>query len=215
MMNSDNSIANHRSIEDGYPSSAAFVHEIWNAPHSLLLCEKNPDTAAEIAKWLDKVGPSPNLTVQEPFNGVFVGDWRRRFSAGLPAPLDVCLPKDSLTLVSFDPYKYDRRSGEDEDGEGGDLYPEDLVRVLRALEAVPGGILLQISTYNTAPRRQNSQDAVIRSIDAILSLHDFDKVAVVREDERMMALVHARHVEWGNKLRCLSEGYDKWRRPQR
>ncbi len=197
----------------GYPSSAAFVHELWNGPHSLLLCERNPNTAAEIMEWLVEVGPDPNLMVQGPFNGTYVGDWRCRFSDGLPAPRDVCLPEDSLTLVSFDPYKYDRRSVED--GEEGDLYPEDIVRVLRALRDVTSGILLQISTYSTGPRGQNSQEAVLRSINAILSLHEFGNVAAVRENERMMSLVYARHVEWNNKLGHLPEDYDDWRRPCR
>lgn len=205
-------ITNLRQTE-GYPSSAAFVHALWNGPHSLLLCEKDPNIAAEVNRWMVEVGRDPNVNVNEQFNGAYAGDWRCRFADGLPDPRDVCLPEDSLTLVSFDPYKYDRSSGED--GEEGDLYPEDIVRVLEALKDVTSDILLQISTYRTAPRDLNAQEAVIRSVNAILSLHGFNNVAIVSENERMMSLVYAHHVEWGNQIYRLREGYDEWRRPWR
>ena len=44
---------------EGYPSSAAFVHELWNRRYSLLLCEQRLETAAEIMQWLVDVGPRP------------------------------------------------------------------------------------------------------------------------------------------------------------
>ena len=188
---------------EGYPSSAAFIREIWERDYSLLLCEKNRTTAAAIRRWLVEVGSDPDLS--------FVGDWRDRFETDLPRPDQVCLPPDSLTLVSFDPYKYDRRSGEKVSK--GDLYPEDIVRVVRALRNVTSGILLQISTYSTGPEGQNSQEAVIRSLDAILSLHDFKKAAVVKENDSMMSLVYERGVTWATDLSDLPENFERWRRP--
>ena len=191
--------------QEGYPNSAAFIRETWQRDYSLLLCEKNLGTAAEIMQWLDEVGPDPNLRVPK----LFEGDWRDRFVGDLRRPDQVGLPPDSLTLVSFDPYKYDRRSGED--GNKGDLYPEDVVRAVRALRNTTSGILLQISTYSTTPGRQNSQEAVIRSLDAILSLHEFERAAVVKENDRMMSLVYVHSVTWATDLVNLPENFKQWR----
>ena len=38
--------------QEGYPSSAAFVREVWKGQYSLLLCEMCNATAAEIDDWL-------------------------------------------------------------------------------------------------------------------------------------------------------------------
>ena len=205
-----NSLARQQNRE-GYPSSAAFVRQVWKGPYSLLLCEKDRETWKLIAQWLDEIGADPNCMVHEPSNGPIFGDWRRTFKDGLPTPDDVCLPQDSLTLVSFDPYKYDRRSGED--GPGGDLYPEDLVRVLRSLENdAVGEVLLQISTYSVANQGQNAQEAVIRSIDAILSLYEFERKATVRANARVMSLIYTRKVEWAADLCGLSDNFRNWLR---
>ena len=197
-------------LTEGYPSSAAFVREVWKNDYSLLLCDRHQATADKIDEWLSKVRQETNCKMTEPFRG----DWRDRFEKGLPGPTDVDLPGDSLTLVSFDPNvcsrSLHRRNPIDSPW---NLYPQDLKLALSALSAVKSGILIQLSTYSV--NGNNPQNAVIESADGILTPCGFQRVAVVRVHRSMMSLVYARHVEWGNKLWGLSEGFDKWRSPQR
>ena len=58
---------------NGYPSSAAFVRQVWNGQYSLLLCEIDRTTANEIAQWI-----RPGVDC------LFRDDWAVRFAQPLP-----------------------------------------------------------------------------------------------------------------------------------
>ena len=192
---------------EGYPSSAAFVHELWNGPYSLLLCENDCLTADKVDRWLAPIRISPECEDAT----LFRGDWRDRFAHPLPNPRDVDLAEHFLTFVSFDPDKYDRGP----DGQNPrDLHPRDLERALQALENLDGGVLLQVSTYSRGRRNENPQGAVISSVNAILTSHRFALAALVWTHGNMMSLVYARYVEWANMLARLPEQFDEWRRPR-
>ena len=194
----------HYREPEGYPSSAAFVHDLWqaqwNLPHALLLCEICPDTAHEIEEWLQRIGQQPGC--------LSLGDWRARFARPLPNPLDADSPENPLTFVSFDPDRYEmnpdllnpRRLGQ-----------EDLELALQALQGVNGGILIQVSTYNNGPNNQNPQNQVIQAVDGILAGGEFSRVATIRTNRRMMSLVYAKKVEWAPRLEGLGQQFNAWR----
>ena len=200
-------LAAQKTVE-GYPNSAAFVREVLNGVYSMLLCEIRSDTANEINEWLNCVRQDANCR-QDP--ELFPGDWRDRFRQGLPSLADVGLPCDSLTLVSFDPNvcsrSRDRRSPKNRPW---NLYPKDLELALSALDAIRGGTIIQLSTYST--NGANPQDAVIASVDEILTTGRFQRVAVVRVHGSMMSLVYARDVEWSNELTGLPSRFEEWNR---
>jgi hypothetical protein len=191
--------------EEGYPSSAAFVRKLWKGPYSLLLCESEDNTANLIQEWFD-TKTFPECRCRK----LFRGDFRVRFAHPFPNPLDVGLPEDSLTLVSFDPDKYDIAPVQPDPR---DLYREDLVQTLEALKDVDGGILMQISTYSRGNRNQNQQGAVISSVNSVLAGHGFALAALVWANGDMMSLVYARHIEWANLLSGLQQDFDEWRHP--
>ena len=187
----------HHLVPQGlpeYPSSAAFVQQVWNGRCSLLLCEANPKVAAEIQVGI----PDADL---------FAGDWRQRFADRLPNP------PDSLTLVSFDPYMYSTHTREGLPKEKpGNLYPADLKLVRRSLNGFEASVLIQLSTYSN--NGGNSQSKVICSADSILKSCDFENVAVVKanigSNRRMMSLVYARNVEWAADLAGLPSRFKEW-----
>ena len=192
----------------GYPSSAAFVREVWAGNYSLLLCEIDSETADKIQQWLRAVGQETNCKKPE----LFRGDWRSRFELGLPRPAD---PGDSLTLVTFDPhlcswhrggYPNGIRNGEYWDA----LRPQDLERaLLPALGAMEGGIVIQMSTYTA---QNNAQDDVIEIFDATLVPGELHRQAKVRVDGHMMSLVYAKNVACtlSNELAELPGRFDDW-----
>ncbi len=145
---------------------------------------------------------------------VYYGDWRKRFARGLPSPVDVGLPDGSVTLVSFDPYKYssNRRYDDIKLGKSrteGDLYPDDLERTLTALANVKGGIIIQISTYSTLDG--NPQPIVVASINKILVGAHFNPPVEVVLDDRMMSLVYTLNVPWAEELAKLPDCFQRWR----
>ena len=199
-----------RKQGEGYPSSAAFVREVWKKDYSLLLCEINEATADEIGLWLDDVVHQDVNSRHNP--ELFPGDWRNRFEEGLPNPAGDGLGKNPLTLVSFDPHLYSRHpdghANRVENGEYEDiLRPQHLELALRALKDVTGRILIQLSTYSA---QNNPQGAVISSVNSILIRDGFKLVGVVRVNGHMMSLVCARHVEWSADLADLPGRFNEW-----
>ena len=195
----------HQQKREGYPSSAAFVRQVWDGhrPYSMLLCENNLNTAAEIAQWI-----RPNEGC------LFRGDWRKRFDQerGLPNSGDVGLKRGSLTLVSFDPNLYSIHRY-DQSGKGKPkLYREDLVRTLGALERVEGPVIIQLSTYTN--NGGNRQQDVIDSANSVLTVHRFALPTVVKvnlgNNIRMMSLVYARGKGWAGKFVDLPNNFQKW-----
>ena len=203
--------------QDGYPSSAAFVREVWDGPYSLLLCERNSTTAGEIATWLTNTGKAPKRAEDGPFRG----DWRERFGKGLLNPCDMDLPKGSLTLISFDPNLYSVHTFDKSAKGKPKLYREDLVTTLNALcvSALTNEdpVIIQLSTYST--NGSNPQEAVITSADGVLNGCGFRLVATVRPLTRrgtpsksMMSLIYVRGVSWANELADLPHNFQKWLR---
>ena len=195
----------HHREPQGYPSSAAFVHELWqaqwNLPYSLLLCEICHDTAHEIEEWLQRIAQQPGC--------LSLGDWRVRFARTLPNPLDAGSPENPLTFVAFDPDRYEMNPDQLNTRRLGQ---EDLELALQALEDVNGGILIQVSTYNNGPKNQNPQDQVVQAVDEILAEGEFCRVAKIRANKKMMSLVYAKKVEWAPGLEGLGQQFNEWRR---
>ena len=193
---------------EGYPNSAAFVQELWgnrwqNCYH-MLLCETRPRTSDEISAWLFAIRRLPGCIEPD----LFRGDWRIKFEEGLPIPLDLGLPDDSLTLVSFDPYSF-RIEPHQPPGPDGMLYRGDLELALHALQDVKGGAIIQLSTYSAGA---NPQNEVRELVNAVLGNGGFMMVAAVVENDRMMSLVYARNVDWADQLAELPDRFEEWRR---
>ena len=186
----------------GYPNSAAFVDQVWPGDFSLLLCETRPATVRALEAWREIVDRSDRCRRR---TQVWPRDWRVRFDQGLPSPGDVGLKPESLTLVSFDPYKCNTRG--EPNGEGDDdLYPEDIERVRDQSRNLEGQILIQLSTYDTP---QGDQDALIAQVCGILG--DFELAAAVRIPDRpMMSMVFTHCVPWFDQLENLHDDFNDW-----
>ena len=187
----------------GYPNSAAFVERVWKGDFSMLLCETDRATCQEIEPWLQRVADSDSCKATE----LFCGDWLTRFELekGLPSPADVGLSDGSLTLVSFDPDMYNRNWRK---RNSRNLYPYDLEKAMRAMDDLGDDALIQLHTYDV--NDNNPQGAVISSVNQILVANDFQLLAVVPLDRRMMSLVCARNVSWADELADLPDRFDKW-----
>lgn len=96
-----------------YPNSANFLTAVWPHQYSLLLCETDPATVAELDDWIVKVRLSPNCRRAQ----LSPGDWRGRFEVGLTATSD-------LVFVSFDLYMFNRR------GPGSTWNPAHMYRMI-------------------------------------------------------------------------------------
>ena len=198
------------STMKGYPSSAAFVTEIWKGGYSLLLCEIDEATTREIEPWLSDIRGRPQCKDTE----LSVGDWRVRFQKGLPRPGGLVLAKDGLTLLSFDPYMISKSEGRFKKGSGS-MYPQDLEAINQALKDFTGGVLMQLSTYTT--NGGNSQEDVAELLDSQLGGYGFRRVVKARikgkkHDAKgyMMSLVYARNVEWAHELEPLGDRFTEW-----
>lgn len=187
-----------------YPNSTAFLEEIWDGDFSLLLCEIDPSTLSELRTWIKHVRTLDRCMSAE----IFPRDWRKRFGKGLPSVSELGLTDESLTLVSFDPYMYNRRC-EVKRPNKGNLYPEDLKLVLDAMSNLEGGVLIQLSTYDT--NDNNPQGSVISSIDSIMATSDFALCGVVPANKKMMSLIFARNALWSDELSSLCARFKKWR----
>lgn len=207
-------VCEHRGAypNEGYPNSATFVNRVWTRDFSMLLCEINRQTINALDAWLPSIQSLPKCRRAK----VYHGDWRERFARGLPRPVDVGLPDGSLTLVSFDPYKFSSRRRYDDINLGrsrtaGDLYPDDVERTLDALatlQGVPGGIVIQLSTYSTLDG--NSQEVVINSLAPIFEGKGFTAAGPVRLDEKMMTLIYYRDISWAAELDDLWKRFKEW-----
>lgn len=196
---------------DGYPNSANFVRKVWKSCYSLFLCEKDPVTYACIKDWLRKLkAADPNCACA----ASRCGDWRCTFQDGLPHPACVGLPEDALTVISFDPYFISKscdRYGED----WGAIYPQDLAVIGHILHALPGGVLVQMSTYSV--NGGNTQEEIEQLVDRVLGGHALSRVAKTqvkgkRTNARgnMMSLIYARDVPWSSELGHLGEAFTAW-----
>ena len=193
----------HRRV--GYPNSANFVQQVWPGDFSLLLCETRPVTVRNLKDWCRQLVQSqPNRYRAKSFHC----DWRDRFGQWLADPGQMELLPGSLTLVSFDPYKYDTCRGHFTEG-SSDLYPQDIELIHNLLRNLDGQILIQLSTYNTP--QGNPQNNVIAQVGGVLK--DFERAAVVRVPARpMMSLVYSRGLDdnWLEELRGLPCGFTSW-----
>lgn len=197
--------------EDGYPNSAAFVEKVWEGDFSLLLCEIYPPTVEVIERWLERdEAPQRRLAVE-----AFEGDWRKRFRRGLPHPSTVGLETGSLTLISFDPYKYDSRQWVQAEPDGN-LYLEDMEFVVSKLSQLESGVLIQLSTYSN-DRGRNFHEGIRQSLAQIMEPEGFELCAAVEIDDSMMSLIYARNVPWAdanvpqeNDLANLPADFTAW-----
>ena len=189
---------------EGYPNSAAFVEKIWKGDFSMLLCEIDDATNEELKPWLANIGTLERCKRAK----LFPDDWLKRFCKPLPSPCDVGLPDGSLTLVSFDPDRYDRRRLDADKRKSRHLYPGNLERTLRALPGAEGRVLIQLSTYSKGGN--NPQDAVKVSVDGILAKGGFTRAAVVKLNEDMMSLVYSCNVSWSAELADLPVRFNEW-----
>ena len=188
---------------EGYPNSAAFVKQVWKGKFSMLLCEKDPATITALRDWLLDVQGQPRCKRAR----IAPGDWRDRFGRGLPNPTDVGLPDGSLTLISFDPNMYSLAHTETAPEK---LYPCDIrQKLLPALKSVHSGVIIQLSTYDSA-RGQAPQDDVISSVSQILGGDVFALTARVKLNGNMMSLVYARGISWGDELADLPKRFSEW-----
>ena len=191
-----------REVE-GYPNSAAFVEQVWKGDFSMLLCEKNKRTCAEIEDWRQRVDKRRRATK------LFCGKWQERFKNELPSPADVGLADGSLTLIAFDPNMYDRHKVAKPRPEN--LYPECLEVVAGAVKNLRSDILIQMSTYSA--NNANPQEAVILSTNQVLATKGFRLLAVVRLNGNMMSMVYGRNLSWAADqadLANLGGRFDKW-----
>ena len=187
---------------EGYPSSAAFVEQVWKGDFSMLLCETDGATCTKIEHWLQCVRESERCKDPE----LFCDDWRKRFKKGLPVPADAGLADGSLTLVLFDPDKYDPRWNVPKPSPRR-LYPEDLELAAQALGSPEGGILIQLSTYSA---KGALKEDVIESVSQILVPNGFAPLAAVHASKNMMSLVYARNVSWAAELADLPGRFNEW-----
>ena len=112
-----------------------------------------------------------------------------------------------MTLLSFDPYMYARRRHVTDPGKGN-LYPPDLELTVDALDAVRGGVIVQLSTYGM--QAGDSQDATIASVNAILEEGRLRPAAAVRANRKMMSLVYARGIDWFEELADMPQRFGRW-----
>ena len=204
--------------QQGYPNSAAFVNEIWEGEFSLLLCETDGRTIKEIDAWLPDVLALDRCKRARRFHG----DWRTRFAAGLASRSADGLSDKALTLVSLDPNMYNRIRGIRLRGGARTnrsiLYSEDIEKALCEMSGLEGGILIQLSTYSSRSTgnqytkgqdTSNRQEDVVASVDAILAESNFESLAEVKANNRMMSLVYGRDVSWSDELKDLGDRFNE------
>ena len=187
----------------GYPNSAAFVNAVWKQDFSLLLCEVDDATCKVLAPWLQCVAKAKNCRATE----LFRGNWRNRFTKGLPSPAEAGLADGALTLVSFDPDMCSRHRGV-VNHNPRNLYPEDLELAMCAMGNLEGSVLIHLPTYS--PNGNNPQGAVIASVNSVLASKGFTLLAVVRVNGAMMSLVYARNISWAAELENLPGRFTAW-----
>ena len=192
----------HPVPREGYPNSAAFVEQVWKGNFSMSLCEIDEPTIDEIKPWLQCVDKLARCKRAK----LFCGDWRHRFKCALRRPTDVGLEGGALTLVLFDPYICSSHKNATKK-DSGNIYIEDIEKVMRDMPALDGGILIQLSTYSAM---NNPHKAVILSTHQVLAANGFRLLAVVRLNGHMMSMVYGHNVPWAAELADLGDRFDKW-----
>ena len=188
---------------DSYPNSANFVLQLWKGEILWALCEKNPNTVAEIDEWID----SHSELDRDRNVRLYPGDWRENFEQKVRSIANEAPKDDGVTILSFDPNKYDI---EDKSSERSpDLFPSDIEIVLKAVCRLSGGLVIQLSTYSNS-KGANPQDLVLESLDSIFRSGELERAAVIKSDDNMMSLVYTRKVNWANELEPLSECFREW-----
>ena len=129
---------------------------------------------------------------------VALGDWRSRFEHVLPR-------QDGIVLISFDPYMFNRNPRKQH---MGNMYPEDLDRVINSIGMYPENVLLQLSTYDT--NDNNGQDAVSACIQSKLVSGGLEEVAIVRPNGKMMSLLYHRGIAFSEELTSLPNRFKAW-----
>lgn len=182
--------------ETGYPNSASFVNRLWNGSVSMLLCEKDERTIAELQRWARAI---PNVDVK-----IAPGDWRCRFIDGLRVSGELA----DLTFVSFDPYVISRHCGVQRPCRGN-MYPEDLYLAVQAMKEIQTPVMIQLSTYSAQNNSQPDVEQCIR--DRFVNKGGgIEQVAAVTADSDMMSVVLARGVEWTGELKSLNKRFQNW-----
>lgn len=178
-----------------YPSSAAFVRNVWNGPLALLLCEADAATADDVARWL--AGVSGEISYE-----LHRGDWRQRFRSGLPAD-------HGAYLVSFDPYMFDRH-GPAKKPKLGNMWPADLDVACAAFSALPScPTVVQLSTFSA--NNANSQKDVLAALDLAFLPAGFSRAVVVATGGDMMSVVFTRHFsDAAQSLSALPAAFHAW-----
>ena len=183
-----------RLLDCEYPSSAAFVRQLWVGPVHLLLCEFDRATANEIAQWIATV--DQQITSWE----LYRGDWRIRFRQGMPKGHEVY-------LFSFDPYMFDR-NGPPAQPRPGNMYVPDLRWVCQAVTELSGHpVVIQLSTYSA--NNANKQSDVVKALAPPLIEAGLSVSNIVVADGNMMSLVFSRDLTslgGGN----LSKRFSEW-----
>ena len=159
----------------GYPNSAAFVTALWSGDYSLLLCEWDGTTVEALQEWARRQEAVASCAGVE----IAPGDWRGRFER------DVSDSED-LTVLSFDPDMFNRHGSND----GRKMTPSDLELVASIVKAIPGAVVVQLSTYDV--NDDNGQADVEPAIISGLRGGGLELFALVRTDRQMMSLVFGR-----------------------
>ncbi len=191
-----------RSLEQGdatYPNSANFVKKLWSGRVvAMLLCEKDERTVEDLGRWARAI---PDVEIAR-------GDWRCRFVDGLSMSESL----RDLTFVSFDPYLISRHCSVNNPCKGN-MYPEDLYLVAKAMKKIQTPVMIQLSTYTA--NGNNSQPDVEQCIRDRLVDRDgggIEQIATVTAGGDMMSVVLARRVEWAGELTSLNERFQRWRK---
>ena len=188
---------------DGYPSSANLVQHIWHGNLSMLLCEINRTTADAIDAWLPEVRDLSNCRRAD----LVQGDWRDTFNQGLPSLGDMGLAGDALTFATFDPYMISTRRHRYCENKGN-MYPQDIDRVARALDSFSGGVLIQLSTYSS--NGPTLQREVKKMADSTLGGSGLRFLGSASANKSMMSLIYARNLTWGKELALRLAEFEDW-----
>ena len=176
-----------------YPNSANFVSLIWDNPrkYSMVLCEKEAHSAELLKLWAAK---NDQLSIE-----VATGDWRCRFEHPF-------VSREGIVFISFDPYMFNSRNRRKR--KLGNMYPDDLCRIVEATRNCRGKTLVQLSTYDT--NDGNSQDEVAEVIRLGLVPGGFNQAAIVRPNNKMMSLLYQRDVGFASEFCELPVRFKKW-----
>lgn len=201
----------HLAPSIGYPNSAVFVEKVWRGDFALSLCEVDRTTIEELLSWRDRVRRLARCNHAE----IFRDDWRRALGdrQGFPSPYDVGLPRDSLTLVSFDPdlISCHPRPSQLDDQQRRRVYIKDLQDVRNHLDDFGGKVLIYLPTYSA---EMNPQPIVKAEVDNVLTQgpDDYTRECEIVVNGNMMLLIYSRGLDdgWAAQLAALPRRFDNW-----